>query len=183
MSEEPAAKKMKPTGWEDHTLNVSEAVMKADEGRFLTELAGEDVPVLQGIGPKSDIVLEALGVKTFEDLATYKYFLLARAIVTLAETETEGGRPDSSCMNIDNAVDKKFETKSFKEISEAPTSALQGLSEKARALLDELHVKTVKDLADFKYCRYAEAIIQASKYEEDKTDSERKAEAAMKRLA
>lgn len=182
MTDEPEAKKMKPTGWEDHTLNCSEAVMKADEGRFLKELAGSDITTIQGIGPKSEDVLEALGVKNMADLATYKYFLMARAITTLAETETKGGRPSGSSMNIDKAVDKDWEAKSFSEIAEAPTSALEGLSEKARTLFDDLHVKTIKDLAEFKYCRYAEAIVEASKYEEDKTKDERKVASAMKKL-
>ena len=75
-----------------------------------------------------------------------------------------------------------MEAKSFSEITEAPTSALEGLSEKARTLLDDLHVKTVKDLAEFKYCRYAEAIVEGSKYEEDKTKDERKVASAMKKL-
>lgn len=85
-------------------------------------------------------------------------------------------------MNIDKAVDKEWEVKSLSKIAEAPTSALQGLSEKARELLDALHVRTVKDLAEFKYCRYAEAIVEASKYEEEKTEAERKMAAAMKKL-
>mmetsp|Transcript_17011 Transcript_17011/g.28246 ORF Transcript_17011/g.28246 Transcript_17011/m.28246 type:complete len:156 (+) Transcript_17011:198-665(+) len=140
------------------------------------------VETIQGIGPKADLLLEALGVKSMEDLATYKYFLMARFIVTLAESETEGGRPTGSSMNIDKAVDKDWEAKSFKEIAEAPTSALEGLSEKARELLTELHVKTVKDLANFKYCRYAEAIMEAAKYEEAETAGERKVSAAMKKL-
>mmetsp|Transcript_21978 Transcript_21978/g.32463 ORF Transcript_21978/g.32463 Transcript_21978/m.32463 type:complete len:184 (+) Transcript_21978:123-674(+) len=182
MSEEPEAKKMKTTGWEDHTMNISEAVMKADEGSFLTSLSTSSVETLQGIGPKSDAVLEALNVNTVEHLATYKYFLISRAIVALAETETEGGRPAGSTMNIDKAVDKEFESKSLKEIAEAPTSALQGLSEKARTLFEELHVKTIKDLANFKYCRIAEAIVQAAKFEETKTEAERKAEKLAKQL-
>jgi len=182
MSEESEAKKVKLTGWEDHTLNIAEAVMKDEEGRFLTELATSKITTIQGIGPKSDAVLAALKVTTVEDLATYKYFLLARAIVTLAETETENGRPTGSGMNLDKALDKEFEPKSLKEIVEAPTSAIQGLSEKARELFDELHVKTIKDLAEFKYCRIAEAIVQGSKFEETMDVAQRKAQAAAKRL-
>merc|ERR1711862_1026165 len=98
-----------------------------------------------------------------EDLATYKYFLMARAIVTLAETWAEKARPTGSGMNLDKALDKEFEPKSLKEIIEAPTSAIQGLSEQARELFEELHVKTIKDLAEFKYCRIADAIVQGSK--------------------
>mmetsp|Transcript_10954 Transcript_10954/g.15673 ORF Transcript_10954/g.15673 Transcript_10954/m.15673 type:complete len:185 (+) Transcript_10954:45-599(+) len=181
-TEEPPAKKMKPTGWEDYTMNISEAVMKADEGRFLTELANEDVRVIQGVGPKADAVLEALKVKSVKDLATYKYFLLARSLLTLSEVEVEGDRPTASGMNVDKAVDKEFENKSLKEICAAPTSALEGLSEKAGELLSDLGVKTIADLATFKYCRWAEAICSVAEYEEPLNAQERKMAAALKKL-
>eukprot|EP00548_Thalassiothrix_antarctica_P002991 CAMPEP_0194145312 /NCGR_PEP_ID=MMETSP0152-20130528/16545_1 /TAXON_ID=1049557 /ORGANISM="Thalassiothrix antarctica, Strain L6-D1" /LENGTH=183 /DNA_ID=CAMNT_0038845477 /DNA_START=52 /DNA_END=603 /DNA_ORIENTATION=+ len=182
MSEEPEAKKMKPTGWEDHTLNISEALMKKEEGQLFSEISKESITCIEGIGPKQDVVLEALNVKTVEDLATYKYFLLARAVVTLSEVEKKDGRPTGSKMNIDKGLDKKWESKSLSEIVEAPTSAIEGLSDKARTLFDELGVKTVKDLGKFKYCRLAEAIVEASKYEHTKDAAERKVENAKKML-
>jgi hypothetical protein len=43
-------------------------------------------------------------------------------------------------------------------------------------------VKSVGDLADFKYCRWAEAIVNISKFEELKTGKERKIDAALKKL-
>mmetsp|Transcript_39151 Transcript_39151/g.58186 ORF Transcript_39151/g.58186 Transcript_39151/m.58186 type:complete len:184 (-) Transcript_39151:253-804(-) len=183
MSDEPEAKKAKPTGWEDHKLNISEAVMKADEGRFLTDIAKDPIRTLQGIGPKADSVLKEMNLKTIEDLATYKYFLMSRALVTLSETEVAGDRPTTSTMNVDKAVDKDMEAKSLKDICAAPTEALEGLAEKARVLLEELGVKTVGDLANFKYCRWAEAIIEAAKYEETKTKQERKTAAALAKLS
>ena len=42
---------------------------------------------------------------------------------------------------------------------------------------------TVGDLATFKYCRYAEAIVQAAQYEDVGTDAERKAERAAAKLS
>lgn len=190
MSEEPSPKKAKtengdeePTGWENHTLNISEALMKADEGRHLADVVDADVSTLQGIGPSSTMVLSALGVKTIKELATYKYFLMARALKTLSETETKGGRPEGSRMNVDKAVDKAYEAKSLTEICEAPTEALEGIAKDACELLESLGVKSIGDLAEFKYCRWAEAIVDASKYEEQKTASERKLDKALKKLS
>jgi len=180
-TDEPAAKKIK-TGFEDHTLNISEAIMKGDEKDSFQDLVGLSVSTMQGIGPKSTEIAEHLGLNTVQDLAEYKYFLWARSIKTLSETETEGGRLEGSMMNIDKLVDKAYETKSLKEIVDSPVAALQGLSEAAGSLLGDLGVKTVDDLASFKYCRWAEAIVVASKHENEGTEAERKAERLLKKL-
>jgi nucleotidyltransferase/DNA polymerase involved in DNA repair len=189
-TEEPAAKKAKtdvengePTGWEDHAMNISEAIMKADEGKHLNDLKDADVSTLQGIGKFSTEVIKSLGLTTIADLAQYKFFLLARAIKTLAETEVKGDRPASSVMNIDRAVDKDWEAKSLTEIVDAPTEALEGIGEDACELLESLGVKSIGDLADFKYCRRAEAIVNIAAYEEVKTAKQRKLEAALRKLA
>lgn len=185
MSDEPESKKQKteePTGWEDHTMNVSEALMKDVEGVHFQELVNTEVSALQGIGTFSTRVLEGLGVRTIGELAKYKFFLISRAIKTLSETETEGGRLKGSIMNVDKAVDKAYETKTLKEMCEAPTEALEGIGQQACDLLETLGVKTVSDLADFKYCRWAEAIVHAADFEEMKTVKERKLDAALKKL-
>ncbi len=63
-------------------------------------------------------------------------------------------------MNINNAVDKAYEGKSFKEIAESPVSALQGVSEgDAKLLFDAFNVKTVRDLGQLKYVKWAQAIV------------------------
>merc|ERR1712176_693538 len=103
-------------GQKGYKMSISEALMKAAEAKPLNEIKDANVAVIQGMGPFSSQVMEKLGVKTVEDLATYKYFLMARAIVTLAETETEKARPSGSGMNLDKALDKEFEPKSLKEI-------------------------------------------------------------------
>ena len=64
-----------------------------------------------------------------------------------------------SMMQIDKAVVKAYEEKSFKEIAEAPVWALSGISEAGAEKLKEfLGVKTVRDLANLKYFRWAQAI-------------------------
>eukprot|EP00525_Craspedostauros_australis_P005328 CAMPEP_0198118166 /NCGR_PEP_ID=MMETSP1442-20131203/20594_1 /TAXON_ID= /ORGANISM="Craspedostauros australis, Strain CCMP3328" /LENGTH=196 /DNA_ID=CAMNT_0043776379 /DNA_START=178 /DNA_END=768 /DNA_ORIENTATION=- len=191
-SDEPAAKKPKtdeepaadsPTGWEKHTMNISEAVMKADEGKHFEDLAKADVTALQGIGPYSQRVLDALHVKTVTDLAHYKYYHMARALATLAETETKDGRLATSVMNIDKAVDKEWESKTLTEILEAPTEALEGLTKQASDLLAALGAKTIGELATLKYCRWAEAIVEVQKYENLLTAKERKVQAQLKKLS
>lgn len=191
---EPPSKKAKADGdgdingngasdWAGHKLNISEAVDKAEEGMKFGELAESKIEVLQGIGPKSDAVLESMGVSTVSDLAKYKYYQLAKAIAALAETETEGGRPAGSTMNVDNAVTKDHETKTLGELLDAPVSAMEGLTPKADELLGHLGVKSIKDLANFKYAKWAEAIVELSKYEETKTAHERTVERELKKLA
>jgi hypothetical protein len=62
-------------------------------------------------------------------------------------------------MQIDKAVVKVYETKPFNEIADAPVWALQGISEAgAEKLKEVLGVKTVRDLANLKYVRWAQAI-------------------------
>lgn len=67
-------------------------------------------------------------------------------------------------MDISNILDKAYEKKSFKELADAPVSALQGLSESdAQKLKEAFKVKTIKDLANCKYVRWAQAITTFAK--------------------
>jgi len=67
-------------------------------------------------------------------------------------------------MDIKNVLDKAYETKSLKELVDAPVSALQGLSEAdAQKLKEALGIKTVKDLANNKFFHWAQAIITLAK--------------------
>ena len=181
-AEQPPAKKHKSTaaGWAKHTMNLDHMVVKSDEGHTLTDISAQNIQALQGIGLKKDAVLEALNLKTVRDLGEYKHFKIARAIQTLADRE--GKRPAGSAMNIDHALVKGYETKSFKELLKAPVSALEGLTDKAAALLKEMGVKTVRDLAGFKYCKWAEALVELSAYEELKTSEERKVKRELHKL-
>lgn len=70
---EPPSKKLKgPTGFEDHSLNISHAVMKDDEGKYFSELADSPVSTLQGIGPKAIQIMDVLKIHTVSDLANMK---------------------------------------------------------------------------------------------------------------
>jgi len=63
-------------------------------------------------------------------------------------------------MDINKAVDKAFEKSTFKELANAPVSALQGVSEgDAELLYKAFKIKTVKQLANLKYVKWAQAIV------------------------
>jgi hypothetical protein len=69
-------------------------------------------------------------------------------------------------MNINNAVDKAYEGKSFKELLKAPASAIQGLSDGDAELLKKAFgIDSVKELAENKFFQIALAIHTAAKYE------------------
>ena len=62
-------------------------------------------------------------------------------------------------MNIDKFVDKKYEKMTFKEIANSPVDAISGVSEgDAKLLKEAFNVKTVSDLANLKYVKWAQAI-------------------------
>lgn len=70
-------------------------------------------------------------------------------------------------MNINKAVDKAFEGKSLKEIAKAPVSAIAGISEgDAKLLKEAFGVDTVKELAELKYVKWAQAIVALAETEE-----------------
>lgn len=62
-------------------------------------------------------------------------------------------------MNIDTIINEQFQGKTFRELANAPLSALRGIGElQASALADTLGVKTIGDLASLQIVNYAVAI-------------------------
>ncbi len=62
-------------------------------------------------------------------------------------------------MNIDTVVDNKHLGKCFKDLADAPVSALRGVSEKdAKALQQAFNVTTVRELANLNFIKWAVAI-------------------------
>ena len=71
-------------------------------------------------------------------------------------------------MNINNAVDKAYEDKSLTDLADAPIAALQGVSDRqAQLLQDAFRVKTIRQLANLKYVRWAQAIVALAATEDD----------------
>ena len=62
-------------------------------------------------------------------------------------------------MNINTVVDAEFAGKCFRDICNAPLSALRGVSAKdAKALQQAFNVQTIGELADLKFVKWATAI-------------------------
>ena len=70
-------------------------------------------------------------------------------------------------MNINKAVDKAFETKTLKEIANAPVDALEGVSAgDAELLAKAFNIKTISDLGTNKFFLWAQAIVALAEREE-----------------
>jgi len=70
-------------------------------------------------------------------------------------------------MNINFALDKAYEGKSFKELANAPVAALSGVSDKDAELLHQAFgIKTIGDLAKLKYVKWAQAIVNLAETEQ-----------------
>jgi hypothetical protein len=70
-------------------------------------------------------------------------------------------------MNINKALDKAWETKTLKEILDAPVSAIAGVSDAdADKLREAFNIKTVHDLATNKYFLSAQGIYLLASTEE-----------------
>ena len=68
---------------------------------------------------------------------------------------------------INKSLDMAYEKKTLKEIADAPVDALEGVSEADAELLKKaFNVKTIRDLANLKYVKWAQAIVTLAETEE-----------------
>ncbi|MDL2355473.1 MAG: hypothetical protein QFF03_09470 [Pseudomonadota bacterium] len=71
-------------------------------------------------------------------------------------------------MNIETIVDDQFKAKCFRELVEAPISALRGVSASdARALSQAFGINTIGELADLRFVKWAVAIKTLAEQETD----------------
>merc|ERR1719188_2833051 len=117
-------------------MNVNHAVVKEFEGKSLKEILDAPTSAIQGISDRCAGALEGLGVKTVRDLGQWRFYLMARAIVTLAEKEDPVKPPPSRLMNIRLAMDKDYETASLKSIKKLPPSAFNMFPAAADGILE-----------------------------------------------
>lgn len=146
-------------------FNVNKAVDKKHEGKTFTEIISLPPSALQGIGEKHDDMFAEFKINTIAEMAEWKFYKIARAMVVLAATEEKGKRGEKSLMNFNAALDKKFETSTLKELLKASPSALQGLAKWADSTLAEGKIKDIKALGSWKYFQWAEALVELAKYE------------------
>jgi len=163
MSEQVTNQKLQ----EGYVMNVNGALVAAHQGTPLRDVVNLPTTVLQGISEKQAKVLsEDFKVKTLRDLANWKFYLIAKSMQALAEVEERGGRQDTSLQNINDAVDKQFEKKSITTIMEQRTEVLQGVGKFLQAQMSKkIGITTMKELANFKPAKYAEALVALADYE------------------
>lgn len=66
--------------------------------------------------------------------------------------------------DISKFFDKQYEEQEFSALADAPVDAIAGISASdAQALKNALSIKTVRDLADNKFVRIAQAVVNLSK--------------------
>lgn len=162
---EPPKKKARAKSTPDYLLNINLAVDKEFEGSSFAEIALAPTSALQGIGDKSREVLRQFGIKTVKDLGTWKFYRMSKALAGLAPLEQPDRRQEGASMNANKALDKKHEKKPLQDISVLPPSALQGLAGWADDELAKLHIKTIAQLGDWKYAKWAEWIVVLSEFE------------------
>ncbi|BCM93369.1 hypothetical protein IAD21_05260 [Abditibacteriota bacterium] len=66
--------------------------------------------------------------------------------------------------DITKFFDKQYEQQEFSALADAPVDAIAGVSASdAEALKSAFGIKTIRDLADNKYVRIAQAVVALSK--------------------
>lgn len=139
-------------------IGVHGAVVKAYEGKTLTELAEAPVAALKGVSEAEGKKLKAaLGIATIRDMATNRLAEWARGIVLLADTEEVETKQEERLKKVE---DKAYEVKSLKDIADAPLDELQSLNKRQAKLLREaLRIHTVRDLANNRFFCVASGIV------------------------
>ena len=80
-----------------------------------------------------------------------------------SQTTRQTAKGEMDMADISQFVDKDYEQKEFNELAEAPVDALQGVSEgDAEKLQQAFNIKTVRDLAENRFVRVAQAIVALS---------------------
>ena len=161
-AESPAATK---AGKLTYLSNINNALDKKHEVTSYQEVLKLPPSALQGLADHADATFADLHVRTIGELGSWKYFRFARAVVELSKLEEAGKRAEGNRQNLNKALDQAWETRSLVDIAGAPIEALQGVGPKAGESLAKLGLKTISDLADYKFCRWAEAIVAAAEFE------------------
>lgn len=137
-------------------MDIKNRFDKKYEQMSFTDLAAAPVDALQGVSQKdAELLYKAFYIRTVADLANLKFAKWAREICELADNA-----PDTSMAPFRDKLDKKYEKKKPVALSKAPVDALQGVSKKDAQLLKKaFNIKTVRDLAELKYIKWAQEVL------------------------
>ncbi len=138
-------------------MDLKNLVDKKYADKSPAEILKLPISAIKGVSDgDAELMKKAFSVKTVADLASLKYAVWANEIS--AKSGDKG--LDKSFIK---KLDKKYESKSPLEILKSPVDALQGISaDDAKSLKTAFNIKTVKDLADFKFVKWAKDIVELS---------------------
>ena len=121
---------------------------KAYEEKTILELVEAPASAISGISDADAADLKkAFNINTVEDLASNENVLLAQAIELFSDASGA-------------VLDKKFESKEFKELADKPAHAIAGISENDAVLLKRAFgIDSIRELAENKYVLVAQATV------------------------
>jgi hypothetical protein len=149
------------------TFNLNNALDKAHEGKTLKEVILLPPSALQGLTPAGDEVLAKFKIHTIQDLASWKLYRIARAVVDMSVFEETGQRAEGTASNLDNAFDKDKWGMSLKELCDQPPHCVRGTAPWVDKELSEYKgLNTLRDIAKWKYPAIAHDICTLAEFEE-----------------
>lgn len=150
-------------------FNVNNAVDKEHELKALKEIIKLPVSALQGLDEKTDEVLKKLKITSIKKLGEWKAFKFSKAVVHFSAFE-ESGCENLSHYNLEKGLDKDFQGKTLNDLLDSPLHSIKGIApwvdEELAKHKSTKKIKTIKDLAKWKYANMAEQLIVLSQFEE-----------------
>lgn len=149
---------------EEKHWNVNKAVDVEHRSKSLEDIVNLPVSALRGLDSKADDLFLKLKIKSIKDLGEWKAYKLSQAIVKLSAFE------DSECENLsphylEKGLDKGFRGMSLKALVDCPLSSIMGVAPWVDEELGNYkNIKTIKDLAKWKYANTAEQLVVLSKF-------------------
>ncbi len=146
-----------PDDWREQWLIKEYREMPAED------LLKQRPDAIKGISADdAELMRTAFNVKTLEDFATLKFVAWAQELVTLKCNPSAYRRKD-----FRDKLVRKYEDRNLEDILQAPTHALQGLSEKdAEKLVKAFNIKTIEDLGKHKFMVWASKIHEIATWRE-----------------
>ncbi|MCB1139007.1 MAG: LysM peptidoglycan-binding domain-containing protein [Leptospiraceae bacterium] len=137
---------------------LSQRIVKAFRHIPTMELPDAPVYALKGLSEHDgELLYESFWVRTIRDLADLRFVHWAQEILALKDVPQE----KIDMYGFQEKLNKAYEQTPIRTLIKSPVHVLQGLSEDDAIRLEEaFKVRTVKDLANLKFARFAQEICR-----------------------
>ena len=135
---------------------LTQRIVKAFRHIPPLELPDAPVHAIKGLSEHdAELLYDSFWVKTIRDLADLKFVHWAQEICALRDVPQE----KIDMYGFQDKLNKAYEQTSIRTLMKSPVHVIQGLSEGDATRLEEaFKVRSVKDLANLKFARYAQEI-------------------------